>query len=59
MPEEVLRQRNQKGLYESSLDELAGFGVNVEEPKSPDIVVVNDGKLTPSEIVEKIMEEFA
>lgn len=59
VPEEVLRQRNQKGLYESSLDELAGFGVNVEEPKSPDMVVVNDGKLTPSEIVEKIMEEFA
>ena len=56
VPEEVLRQRNQKGLYECSLNELAGFGVNVEEPKSPDLLIVNDGKLTPSEIVEKIME---
>lgn len=52
----VLRQRNQKGLYESSTEELVGFGVTMEEPKHPDLVIDNNGELTLEEIVQKIWE---
>ena len=58
VPEEILKTRNQKGLYESSKDELVGFGVKMEEPKNPDMVIVNDGRLSPEKIVERIWEEF-
>lgn len=55
VPDEILKQRNQKGLYESSQNELVGFGVKMEEPKNPDMIFVNDGKLSPEEIVDNIL----
>lgn len=54
VPEEVLRRRNQKGLYESSKDELVGYGVKMEEPKRPDIVIENSGEESPEKAVQKI-----
>lgn len=54
--EEVLRSRNQKGLYESSKDELVGYGVKMEEPKKPDIVIENSGEESPEKAVQKIWE---
>lgn len=53
---DTLYQRNQKGLYESSADALVGFGVAMEEPKQPDLVIDNNGEMTPEEIVQKIWE---
>lgn len=53
---ETLHWRNQKGLYESSTEELVGFGVTMEEPKCSDLVIDNNGELTPEEIVQKIWE---
>lgn len=57
--DEVLKQRNQKGMYETSQNKLVGFGVKMEEPKNPDMVFVNDGGLSPEEIAQKILETFS
>ncbi len=53
VPMEVLHQRNQKGLYSaagstSDID-LVGVTYEMEEPKNPDLILVNDGTLSPEE----------
>lgn len=58
VPVEVLMKRDQKGLYSKykngeSVD-LAGINVDVEFPKNPDIVIVNDGTVSVEECVEVI-----
>lgn len=55
VPEDVLRRRNQKGLYDSELQNLVGFGVAMEEPKQPNVVIVNDGERSPAEIADEIL----
>lgn len=55
VPDEVLLQRNQKGLYENNRQQLVGFGVEMEEPKTPDVIVVNDGKKSPERILEELL----
>lgn len=60
VPVEVLMARDQKGLYSKykkgeSVD-LAGINVEVEFPKTPDLVIVNDGNLSVNECAEKIIE---
>lgn len=51
----VLLERNQKGLYEQEISNLVGFGIDMEEPKKPDIVFVNDGTRYPQDIVDEII----
>ena len=53
---ETLRKRDQKGLYTQGDGAVAGVNFSVEEPKHPDLVLENDGHLTPQEQVEKIIE---
>lgn len=53
---ETLRKRDQKGLYTQGDGAVAGVNFAVEEPKHPDLVLGNDGHLTPQEQVEKIIE---
>ena len=53
---EVLIERNQKNLYSTSKDELVGFGLLMEEPKNPDLIIENDGKTSIEKIVQQIME---
>ena len=55
---EVLAQRNQKDLYASSQSELVGFGISMDEPKSPDLVLDNDGRQSPEEAVGTIWKEM-
>lgn len=55
---EVLAQRNQKDLYTSAQDELVGFGVTMDEPKHPDMVLDNDGEHSPEEAVDAIWKEL-
>ncbi len=57
VPMEELQKRNQKNLYKESIDELVGLGVEMEEPENPDLIIVNDGLLSPDRIVELIMEK--
>ena len=48
---ETLRRRDQKGLYSSARQDVAGLHVKVEEPKRPNLILENDGGLTPEEQV--------
>ena len=48
---ETLHRRDQKGLYSSARQDVAGLHVKVEEPKRPNLILENDGGLTPEEQV--------
>ena len=56
---ETLRARDQKGLYSGITNEkqkeVAGIHVDIEEPKSPDLILENDGDVPPQEQAEKIL----
>lgn len=60
VPVEVLKKRDQKGMYSQfesgKVQNLAGFDVQVEFPKDPDLVLKNDGTLTVGECVEEILK---
>jgi adenylylsulfate kinase-like enzyme len=60
--DDVLRQRNQKNLYSSAtsgeMSNVHGFDLAIEEPKAPNLVLVNDGNLAPEVLVLKILEEI-
>ena len=49
---ETLRRRDQKGLYSTGAQNVAGVGFQVELPKTPDLILENDGQNTPEEQVE-------
>lgn len=55
---ETLQKRDQKGLYsgmtKEKQKEVVGIHLDVEEPKHPDIVLLNDGQKTPEEQAEEI-----
>ncbi len=55
---DILIKRNQKGLYTDKMTELVGFGIDMDEPKHPDLVIDNNGELLPEEICENICKEF-
>lgn len=60
VPFEVLRERDQKGLYsafENGEEDMLVVGDNVEYPKNPDVVIKNDGTISIQNIVKKIMKE--
>ena len=58
VPEDVLLKRNQKGMYSADKKDLVGFGIAMEEPKSPDITVINDGSIAPEKIAMSILEKI-
>ena len=49
---ETLRRRDQKGLYSTGEQNVAGVDFQVELPKTPDLILENDGQNTPEEQVE-------
>ena len=55
---ETLRKRNQKGLYSPGAKQVVGVDLPWDEPVCPDIVIENEGKESPEEIVRRIMAEF-
>lgn len=57
---EVLKKRNKKGLYSSSARkrEVAGIQVEIEEPKNPDMILDNEGNISVSELVDKVIERY-
>lgn len=57
VPMEVLKQRNQKGLYQSGSD-VAGVDLEAELPGNPDLVLKNDGRLPPQAAAGRIWEAF-
>ena len=54
---ETLLRRNQKGLYTSGSN-VVGVDLPFDEPKSPDLILQNDGDRTPLELVEEVERVF-
>jgi len=54
---ETLVRRDKKGLYSHGKN-VVGVDLPFEEPKTPDLVVENDGLCTPENIVSQITERF-
>ena len=46
-----LCQRDQKGLYSRNAENVAGVGLQVEMPSTPDLILDNNGQSTPEEQV--------
>lgn len=59
VPMPVLMERDQKGLYGQAMtgasDNVLGVNAPFEEPEAPDIVIDNDGTLSPDAIVSEIV----
>lgn len=59
---DVLQKRDQKGLYSGNTDErekeVMGLHIAFEEPKDPDLVIENEGNITPENQVDKIVKHF-
>lgn len=55
---DILINRDQKKMYSKEENNVAGIDVDVEFPKNPDMVINNDGKKTPDEIVEAIISNL-
>ena len=55
---ETLKKRDQKGLYTSARNDVAGVNFNVEEPKNPDIILDNNGDITPEEQIMLIAKKL-
>ena len=55
---EILFQRNQKDLYsgykQGVASNVAGLDLLLDEPQNPDIVIENDGSISPPEAAEMI-----
>ena len=59
VPIEILKKRNQKGLYSGlasgKIKNVTGMDLEVEFPVNPDVKIVNDGRKTVEEVVREIM----
>ena len=59
---DTLKRRDQKGLYSNSAKgiekDVAGLEIEVEEPKSPDLILYNDGQKTPQEQGKEMINFF-
>ncbi len=54
---DTLMKRDKKGLYSSRVENLVGVTMKMEEPKTPDLVVNNDGSERVEDIVERILSK--
>lgn len=58
VPMEILEQRNQKNLYDDvkkgTAENVVGMDLELELPKNPDVVLVNDGVKRPEEMGEEL-----
>lgn len=52
---ETLMKRDKKGLYSSRAENVVGLTMKMEEPKTPDVLVHNDGQERVEDIVERIL----
>lgn len=55
---ETLYKRDQKGLYSSGTKNVVGVDLLCEEPKTPDVIIENDGQESPEEIVMYLEKRF-
>ena len=55
---ETLYRRDQKKLYSSGAKQMVGIDLPWDEPEHADIVIENDGRETPEEIVDRLERFF-
>lgn len=62
VPMEILFQRDSKGLYRKALNKeisnVYGVDLSYEAPKNPDLVIINDGAMTPDEVCDFIIDKL-
>lgn len=62
VPLKTLKDRNQKSLYSSITEGIVknvwGMDIDVEEPLNADILIINDGRYSPKQVVEQITERI-
>ena len=62
VPVEELIRRDSKGLYRRALNheisDVYGIDMAYEEPKDPDITIVNDFSYTPQEVLDILKKRF-
>lgn len=62
VPLGVLIERDQKNIYSRALKgeikDVMGVNINLQEPRNPDVVILNDGSSSPTEIVEEILSQL-
>lgn len=62
VPIEELIRRDSKGLYKRALNheitDVYGIDLPFEEPKHPDVRIVNDFSYTPEEVLDIIVKKF-
>lgn len=58
VPMELLYQRDQKGLYSSGAKNVVGVDLPWDEPTNADVVIENDGRETPEDIVRRLELAF-
>lgn len=58
VPLEVLKRRDQKGLYSKQVrgeeKDVVGMDLSLEMPHSPDVRIVNDGSCSPQQVLALI-----
>lgn len=57
VPITILQERNQKNLYKNG-NNVVGLDLGLELPDNPDVIVVNDGKLSPEMITSGILKKL-
>lgn len=55
VPMEVLQQRNQKNLYKDG-NNVVGVDLELELPDNSDIILVNNGEVSPQKLTDDILE---
>jgi cytidine diphosphoramidate kinase len=57
VPMDVLQTRNQKNLYSENIETpVVGVSISHQEPKSPDLIINNDGSSSVDEICDQILK---
>ncbi|MBR1761282.1 MAG: adenylyl-sulfate kinase [Schwartzia sp.] len=62
VPLRILKQRDKKGLYSKSIRgearDVVGMDLTLELPSCPNVRIVNDGSISPEEVLAFIWEKF-
>tara|TARA_Y100000746_G_C15232197_1_gene337890 strand:- start:6 stop:524 length:519 start_codon:yes stop_codon:yes gene_type:complete len=62
VPIDILIKRDKKNIYSGALKgkikNVMGIDIEFEEPRTPDITIVNDGSVDAESIVEIILDKF-
>lgn len=62
VPMDVLMQRDKKNLYsravKGEIKNVMGVDLKWDEPQQPDYIIDNDGRLSPTSVVNHLLESF-